>query len=322
MAIVRRAVLLGGVGGWLDLSATERGGSDYPQRPITLIVPFAPGEIDALARRVADRAAAHLGQPFVYKNQPGAGNRIGTEALALAPRDGYTVGVASTSGLVSGPALAAQRRYDPVADFAPLVLVLEGPYLVVAGPGTGLRRLQDLVRRAKAAPGTLRIASGGVGHGTHLVIERLKLAAGVDLVHVPYKLGAAALADAASGQVELAVTTSASKPLIDSGRLVLLAVASERRLASFDAPTIIESGLNVSVAGWLGFAAPAGVSATVRARLVDAFLHAARDPDVKAAIARTGNEPAEEAGDAFAARIKREFEDLRELNKTLRIVVD
>jgi tripartite-type tricarboxylate transporter receptor subunit TctC len=323
MPASRRVVLgsvLGSALGW-SVGVRAQPGA-YPERPITLIVPFPPGGVDSLVRLVGDKAAAILGQPFVYRNQPGAGGRIGTEALARAPNDGYTIGVATVSGLVTIPALAASPPYDPVADFSHLVMVLEGPYLIVAYPGSGLRSVPQLVERAKAEPGRLRIGSTGVGSGTHLVIERLMAAAGVQLVHVPYKGEAPLVADLAGGQLELAVTNTASMPLIDAGKLLLLAVASNKRVASLpDTPTIVEAGLDVVTAGWLGFAAPAGITAAVRDKLLDAFVRAARDPEVRSALKRAGTEPVDLAGEAFSAVVRREFDRLRELNKTLKLVV-
>jgi len=323
MAASRRVVLRVALGCVLGgcLAAQAQPGA-WPERPITLIVPFPPGGVDGLVRLVGDKAAAILGQPFVYRNQPGAGGRIGTEALARSPNDGYTIGVATVSGLVTIPALAASPPYDPVADFSHLVMVLEGPYLLVAYPGSGLRSVTQLVERAKAEPGRLRIGSTGVGSGTHLVIERLMLAAGVRLVHVPYKGEAPLATDLAGGQIELAVTNTASLPLIDAGKLVLLAVASEKRVASLpDTPTVKEAGLDVVTAGWLGFAAPAGIEPAVRDKLVDAFVRAARDPQVRSTLIRAGTEPVDLAGDAFSALVRREFDRLRELNKTLQIAV-
>jgi tripartite-type tricarboxylate transporter receptor subunit TctC len=323
MLASRRAVLRGALccalGG--RVAAQAQPGA-WPERTITLIVPFPPGGVDSLVRLVGDKAAAILGQPFVYRNLPGAGGRIGTEALARAPKDGYTIGVATVSGMVTIPALAASPSYDPVADFSHLVMVLEGPYLIVAHPGSGMRSVPQLVERAKAEPGRLRIGSTGIGSGTHLVIERLMAAAGVRLVHVPYKGEAPLSADLAGGHIELAVTNTASLPLIDAGKLVLLAVASGKRVASLpDTPTVMEAGLDLATAGWLGFAAPAGIAAEVRDKLVDAFVRAARDPQVRSALARAGNEPVDLAGEAFSVLVRREFDRLRELNRTLQIAV-
>jgi len=319
MLAPRRVVLWAALG-WCAGAWAQSGA--YPERPVTVIVPFPPGGVDSLVRLVGDKAAAVLGQPFVYRNQPGAGGRIGTEALARAPKDGYTIGVATVSGLVTIPALAASPPYDPVADFSHLVMVLEGPYLIVAHPGSGVRSVQQLVEHAKAEPGRLRIGSTGVGSGTHLVIERLMAAAGVRLVHVPYKGEAPLTTDLAGGHIELAVTNTASLPLIDAAKLVLLAVASDKRVASLPGtPTVMEAGLDMATAGWLGFAAPAGIPAEVRDKLMDAFVRAARDTDVKSALTRAGNEPVELAGEAFKALVRSEFDRLRELNKTLQIAV-
>ena len=319
MLAPRRVVLWAALG-WFAGAWAQSGA--YPERPVTVVVPFPPGGVDSLVRLVGDKAAAVLGQPFVYRNQPGAGGRIGTEALARARKDGYTIGVATVSGLVTIPALAASPPYDPVADFSHLVMVLEGPYLIVAHPGSGLRSVQQLVEHAKAEPGRLRIGSTGIGSGTHLVIERLMAAAGVRLVHVPYKGEAPLTTDLAGGHIELAVTNTASLPLIDAAKLVLLAVASDKRVASLPGtPTVMEAGLDMATAGWLGFAAPAGIPAEVRDKLIDAFVRAARDTDVKSALTRAGNEPVELAGEAFKALVRSEFDRLRDLNKTLRIEV-
>jgi len=319
MLAPRRVVLWAALG-WFAGAWAQSGA--YPERPVTVVVPFPPGGVDSLVRLVGDKAAAVLGQPFVYRNQPGAGGRIGTEALARARKDGYTIGVATVSGLVTIPALAASPPYDPVADFSHLVMVLEGPYLIVAHPGSGLRSVQQLVEHAKAEPGRLRIGSTGIGSGTHLVIERLMAAAGVRLVHVPYKGEAPLTTDLAGGHIELAVTNTASLPLIDAAKLVLLAVASDKRVASLPGtPTVMEAGLDMATAGWLGFAAPAGIPAEVRDKLIDAFVRAARDTDVKSALTRAGNEPVELAGEAFKALVRSEFDRLRDLNKTLQIEV-
>jgi len=319
MLAPRRVVLWAALG-WFAGAWAQSGA--YPERPVTVVVPFPPGGVDSLVRLVGDKAAAVLGQPFVYRNQPGAGVRIGTEALARARKDGYTIGVATVSGLVTIPALAASPPYDPVADFSHLVMVLEGPYLIVAHPGSGLRSVQQLVEHAKAEPGRLRIGSTGIGSGTHLVIERLMAAAGVRLVHVPYKGEAPLTTDLAGGHIELAVTNTASLPLIDAAKLVLLAVASDKRVASLPGtPTVMEAGLDMATAGWLGFAAPAGIPAEVRDKLIDAFVRAARDTDVKSALTRAGNEPVELSGEAFKALVRSEFDRLRDLNKTLQIEV-
>lgn len=295
----------------------------YPERPITVIVPFAPGGIDGLVRLIGAKASAILGQPFVYKHQPGAGTRIGTETLARSPKDGYTIGTVVVGGLVVGPALVANLAYDPHADFTPIALVLDGPYLYTAHPGAGLRTLQQLVERAKAAPGQLRFGSSGVASGGHLAMEQFMAAAGLTMVHVPYKGEAPLQADLVSGQIDVAVNNTSALPLVEAGKLMLLGVSSERRVAALPhVPTAIESGVPAASSGWLGFAAPAHIADDVRARLIDAFVRAARDPEVLAAFTKAAVEPRELTGDAFAARVRRELDQLRELNKTLRIAME
>ena len=163
-----------------------RAQGNYPDSPITLIVPFPPGIGDANARLVANKAAAVLGQPIVVRNVAGAGQRIGTEALSKAPKDGYTIGAVSNAGLVSAPALGARTNYDAIADFTYISMGFESHYLINTHPGTGLNTLGELVARAKATPDKVRFGSTGVGTGFHAATEHFLRAGGMKPDHQPH----------------------------------------------------------------------------------------------------------------------------------------
>jgi tripartite-type tricarboxylate transporter receptor subunit TctC len=315
------ALSAGAVAAWLPRSV---GAQSWPDRPITIVVPFPPGAVDALARLIGTKASAALGQPFVYRNVAGAGQRIGTEQVARAPRDGYTLGVVTTTGFVVGPVLASKASYDPLTDFTPITMCTEAPYLLVARADAGVRSVADLIARAKAQPEALRIGSAGIGSAAHLMAEQLMAAAGIRLNHVPYKGEAPVITDLVGGQIDVAfATTAGSRAQLSTGKLVVLGLtAAERSPAWPDVPTLKEGGASIVVSSWLGFVAPAGIPAGVRERLLSAFSSAARDPEVAAAVARIGSQARELSGDAFAAQVRREVTELRELNKSLKLALD
>lgn len=295
----------------------------YPDKPITLIVPFPPGIVDANARLVATKAAALLGQPIVVRNVAGAGQRIGTDALAKAPKDGYTIGAVSNAGLVSAPALGAKIGYDAIADFTYLAMGFESHYLINTHPGSGINTLGELVARAKSTPDKVRFGSTGVGTGFHVATEQFLRAAGMKIEHIPYNGESPLLQNLAGGQIEMAFSSLASRNLADSGKLKMLAYTGDTRSKLLPAvPTARELGIPHVSSGWLGFAAPAGIPADVRQKLIQAFQAAARDPEIVAKFEGMGIEPRSLAGDAFAARVKKEIDELRELNKDLKIALD
>ena len=296
---------------------------NYPDKPITLIVPFPPGIVDANARLVASKASAILGQPIVVRNMAGAGQRIGTDALAKAPKDGYTLGVVTNAGVVAGPALAARMPYDAQRDFSYLVLALESHYLINAAANSGIKSLPQLVDMAKSAPEKLRFGSTGIGTGFHVATEQFIKTAGVKMLHVPYKGESPLLQDLIGGQVEMAFSSLASRSMAEAGRLSMLAYTGETRSPLLpQVPTAKELGIAHVSSGWLGFAAPAGLPAAVRERLIQAFSQAARDPEIMAKFTKDGIEPRSLSGEAFDARVRREIEELRELNKELKLSLE
>src|SRR5258708_18812676 len=242
----------------------------WPDQPIRLIVPFTPaGGPDIIARFVAERLSARLGQPVVVENVPGASGNIGSQQVARAKPDGYTL-MSSVNTLVMNASLFKNLPYDPVADSAPLGLSAWGSLVLVAHPGQKPNTLAELVALAKASPGTLTYGSPGVGTPHHLSMALMETESGIELVHVPYKGSAGAVQDLLGGQIGymfLPVTVCA--PHIRSAKLKAIAGGSPQRLPQLpDVPTLAESGLKgVDVDMWYGLFAPKGTPPAVLARL-------------------------------------------------------
>jgi len=305
---------------WLGAAGAQ---ANYPDKPITVIVPFPPGIVDGYARLVATKAGALLGQPMVIRNQAGAGQRIGTDALAKAPKDGYTIGVITNAGVVSGPVLATNVPYDPVRDLSYLTLIFESHYLVNTHPASGIKTLPQLLEQAKASPGKIKFGSTGMGTGFHLATEQFVFNAGIKALHVPYRGESPLITDLMGGQVDFAFSSLASRNLAEQGKLVMLAYTGEKRSPLLpNVPTVRELGVPHVSSGWLGFAVPSGVPAAIRERLIAALTSAVNDPEVVANFTNGGGGPRNLSGDAFAARVKREIDELRELNKDLKITLE
>lgn len=249
-------------------SATARAG--YPDRPIKIIVPFAPGGgTDIIARVLADAMSKDLGQPVIIENKPGAGTIVGTAAAAGSAPDGYTLVMATFAHAVN-PSINSKLPYDTFKAFAPVALVARSFNIVVVNPKLPLKTLQDMIAYAKANPGKLNYGSFGIGTSAHLAGELFKNMAQVDLTHVPYKGAAPAITDLLGGQIELMFTTVASvASYIEGGQLRALAVTSAQRSPAFpDLPTIAEAGVpGYAAESWYGLYAPAGTPADAVARL-------------------------------------------------------
>ena len=305
---------------WIGVAGAQ---ASFPDKPITVIVPFPPGVVDGYARLVATKAGALLGQPMVIRNQAGAGQRIGTDALAKAPKDGYTIGVITNAGVVSGPVLAQNVPYDPVKDLSYLTMIFESHYLVNTHPASGIKTLPQLLEQAKASPGKIKFGSTGMGTGFHLATEQFVLSAGIKALHVPYRGESPLTTDLIGGQVDFAFSSMANRSLAEQGKLVMLAYTGDKRSPLIpNVPTVKELGVPHVSSGWLGFAVPAGVPAPIREKLIAALTSAVNDPEVVANFTKGGGEPRNLSGDAFAARVKRELDELRELNKDLKLSIE
>jgi tripartite-type tricarboxylate transporter receptor subunit TctC len=266
---------------------------NWPTKPIRYIVPYpAGGNTDITGRLVGQKLSEALGQPVVIDNMPGAGANIGAAAAARAAPDGYTIfqGTGSTHGINSS--LFPKLPFDPVKDFAPIVPLVESPLFLVVSPSLPVNSLPELIAYGKAHPGKLSFGSVGNGSAHHLAGELLKLRAGLDMVHVPYRGSAPALQDLMGGQIQLAFDATAL-PLVRDGKLRALAVASTKRWPSArEIPAISELGFpDFEVGGWFGLFAPAGTSRPIIDRINGETNRILDMPQVQKRLREIGLEP-------------------------------
>lgn len=282
----------------------------FPQRAITLVVPFGAGGIaDLMARAVAEQMARQLGQPVVVDNRPGAGTAIGAEATAKSAPDGYTVMIGTVSSHAINPALNSKLAYDPIRDFTPVSLVASIPFALLAHPALPVKTVQELIAHARANPGKLNYSSAGAGTSNHLAGELLKSLAGVDLVHVPYKGSAPALSDLLAGQVQLMFDlVLTATPHVKSGAARAIATTGMRRSSVLpEVPTVAESGVaGYEVSAWFGIFGPAGLPGPVLSRLNTETVKAMQAPDLRERLARQGTEPLSSTPEQFAAHVRDE----------------
>jgi tripartite-type tricarboxylate transporter receptor subunit TctC len=250
--------------------AKAKAATAYPSKPIRLIVPLtAGGPTDILARTIAQPLSESLGQPVVVDNRPGAGGNIGAELVAKAPADGYTLFMGTSGPMSINVSLYSKLPYDPVKDFAPIILAASAPFVVAVNPSLPAKSVKDLIALAKAEPGQLNYGSVP-GSASHLATELFKSAAGVDIVHIPYKGAAPATTDLIAGQIQLSfASTPGSMPHVKTGKLKALAVTSPKRLDQLpEVPTVAESGLKGYEASvWYGVVAPAKTPREIIVRL-------------------------------------------------------
>jgi tripartite-type tricarboxylate transporter receptor subunit TctC len=269
----------------LVAATTAHAQSGYPRKPINMLVPLqAASAVDNAARIVAERMAANMGQPIVIENQPGAAGLIGTERVAKAAPDGYTIGGFNDSIMTMLPNLHDKMPWNILRDFEPVSLVASMEWALVAPPGSRFNSAADVIREAKAKPGSLNYSSGGNGSPQHIAMEVFKSRAGVFITHIPYRGATAAAMDAASGQVDVMLSglpTVAS--LVRGGKMKLLGVASSRRISQFpDAPTIAETGLpGFEFNSFFAITVPAGTPKEIVQRLNAEVLKATSAPDVR-----------------------------------------
>ena len=294
----------------------------YPERPVTLVVPFAPGGAnDIVARIIQQPLGEALGQPIVIENRGGAGGNIGFAWVARAHADGYTLLLAPNSFAVN-PSLYDKVSYDPLKDFEPVAEISFFPNIFAVRPDVGLNTLQELIARAKERPGSLNYSTPGPGTAPHLATELLKQRAGIDMVHIPYAGAAPAAQALLSKTVDVGtMSISVAMPQIQSGNLKGLAVTGAERWPDLpDIPTVAEAGVPESVSEpWQGILVPTGTPADVVERLAKALLEIAQRPDVRdklrsAGFAATGRGP-----QAFGKRIAEDVPKWKEVIEKARI---
>ena len=285
----------------------------YPDKPIRLVVGFPPGQAtDIIARAAAKKLQDVLGQPVIVDNKAGAAGIIGSEIVAKAPADGYTLLVSSSGPLAINPSLYSKLSYNPVRDYEPITLLAVVPLFLAVNPAFPAQNATDLVKLAKASPGKINYGSGGSGITSHLAMELLKHSQGIDLTHVPYKGSPAAITDLIGGQVQLMFDTGpALLPHMRSGKLRILAVGSRsRNPAAPNVPTMAEAGLgNFEAPAWIGLVAPKGTPRDIVDTLNKALQAAWRDaPEVKEQMTALGAEATSMSTAEFGRYIQSEME--------------
>ncbi|MBV7486710.1 tripartite tricarboxylate transporter substrate binding protein [Bordetella sp. BOR01] len=277
------------------LGAAPAAMAEYPERPVTWIVPFPPGgAMDNIARTLGEAMGRQLDTSFVIENRAGAGGNIGAAAVARARPDGYTILIVA-NGMAVNPALYDNLNYDPQADFAPISLLAIVPNVLVTNPQrTGAKSVADVIAKAKEKPGAYTYASAGVGTSIHLAGELFVSMANIDMLHVPYKGSGPAVSDLLGGQVDYMFDSiTSAKPHIVSGKLNALAVTTAKRSAALpDVPTVAEAGLpGYELTPWFAAFAPAGTPPDIVAKLNASMRQALNDPKVKATLDAIGAEP-------------------------------
>ena len=295
----------------------------FPLRPVRLIVTYpAGGPADIAARALAQKLAQAWGQQVVVDNRAGAGGIIGTELVANAAPDGYTLLHGTAAGLVINPLLAKKLSYDTLRDFAPVSMVVIVPQLLVVHPAVPVSTLKELIALAKARPGRLNYASVGVGSPNHLGMELLKSLSGIDIVHVPYKGATPAMADLIAGQVQLAFNGMASVlPQVATGKLKAIAVGSARRsVAAPDVPTVAEAGLpGFEYVAWNGTFAPSATAPALVAKISGDIRQALAAPDVVQRLTSLGSEPSPSTPAEFAVYLKEDHQRWSRVVKSIGI---
>ena len=289
----------------------EANAQDYPNRPIRLIVPFAPGGgSDFAGRLIGQKLTEQLGQQVVVDNRPGAASLVGTQLAARGAPDGYTLLLAD-AGFTINIAFFKDPKYDAFKDFAPVSVIAATPYILVVNPQLPYAgSLKEFIAAAKAQPGKLALGSAGSGSGTHMTGELFRLRAGINMTHVPYKSVGPAMADVVGGQIPATFSTPpTSLPLVKAGRLRILAAAVPKRSALLpDVPTFAENGLpGIDVSNWYSVMSVGGTPQPVVKRLHAEIARAIASPDMRPRLAASALEPAPNTPDEFRAMISREI---------------
>lgn len=302
------------------LAAGPVAAQGYPTKPVRIVVPYvAGGAADIFGRTIAQKLSESFKQQFVVENRGGANGGLGTEAVAKAAPDGYTLLITASGPIVVNPVLLARAPYDPIKDFAPVAQGTVFQYVLVTLASSPIRTLDDLVSRAKASPGALSYGSTGVGGGNHLAGELLALTTGTKLTHVPYRGSAAALTDLLGGHIAFMFdTVITSVPHIQAGTLRAFAVSSQKRASALpDVPTMEEMGARgFSITQWQGMLAPAGTPRPIVERLNAEMVRALQAPDVRdRLVTQGGAEIVTGSPEDFAALIRRELQSYAALIK-------
>jgi tripartite-type tricarboxylate transporter receptor subunit TctC len=298
---------------------------NFPNRPVRIVAPYVPGGgVDFVARAIAQKLPEFLGQQVIVENRPGGGTIIGTELVVRAPPDGYTLllgGVPNTVNI----SLFKKLPYDLIRDLAPVILTTTAPNILAVHPSIPAKSVKELIALAKSRPGELSFASAGIGSSNHLSGELFRITAHINIVHVPYKGGGAAVVDLIAGHVSMYFgTTPSTVPHVRTGKLRGLAVTTAKRSqATPDVPTIAEAGLpTFEQSAWHGLFAPAATPQAVIARLNNDVLRVLRSPDFVERLAAQGVDTIGNTPTEFAAFIKQDIEKYAKLVKAAGIRIE
>jgi tripartite-type tricarboxylate transporter receptor subunit TctC len=315
--------------GWMALAlalgiASAQAQTSYPDRPVKIIVPLGPGgSYDLVGRQLADVLSKRTGQAFFVENKPGAGTVVGTQAAAQSEADGYTLVVGGLSNMAFNSALYSKLAYDPLRDFVPVALLYRFGYVMVGRKDLPQATLKDIVAAAKANPGSISVATAGVGTGQHLVAAAFMKAAGIKLLEVPYKGSPPAFTDLLAGRIDLFFDSiAAGLPYVQSGQARGIAVLSSKRSAlAPDVPTLSEAGVpGIDVDSWLGIFAPAKTPPEVIAKLRGEIRAAL--PDLKERFEKSGGEVWDIPSDRLDGFIAGEYENWTKLIREAGIKLD
>jgi len=289
---------------------------NYPTKPVRLIISFTPGSsTDIIGRAVAAKLQEMWGQPVVAENRPGAGGTVGSEFVVRSDPDGYTL-LANSSAHAANPGMYKELRYDTMRDFVNLALLGGGPNVLIVSPESGWKSLKDFVDAAKKSPGKLNFSSAGIGSGTHFNLEKLKLAAGIDVQHIPYKGTPEAIGDTIANRVCCYwAPLNAALPHVNGGKATALAISSAQRSPLLpNVPSVAEQGYaGFDYTLWVGLWGPAKIPQDIAAKINKDVNAALASPDLKERLAKLGTVPGNLTIPQFTDFVKKEIEDTKKI---------
>lgn len=324
----RRSVILVGVAlAGLGMGPLRLAHADgYPAKPVQLVVPFpSGGAVDIVGRTISKKLGDRLGQPIVVENKAGAGTVVGAAYVANAPADGYTLLISSGSTFTVNPALNPKLPYDPVKSYEPVGLVARVPLILLAHRDVPVNNLRQLIAAVQRTPDKFSYGSFGNGTTGHFAAELTWSAAGIKLMHVPYRGSAPAMADLMGGQIPFTIdTVAAALPQLKAGKIKAIAVTGATRATQLpDVPTVAESGFTgFSADSWLAVVAPRGLPAEARAKLHKALAETMADAEIRSKLIAAGLEPSYATGDAVLAQIEDELPRMRAIAQRAQIRAD